>query len=169
MAIVVEDGSGLVNAESFSSIADVTDYLERRNRETAWLALSEAEQEAKLRDTTDYLVNKYRGQWRGWIVSTLQSLPFPRLEVVDEEGRTLTGVPDILIACQCELINLAMSDPFVDVVTASAIKRERDKLDVLESEVEYVGGKSTRPKYVKVHEMIKPLLKTGSGSRLVRG
>ena len=44
MALVVEDGTGLPDAESYVSVADCKSYLDARGR-TAWGQLTEPEQE----------------------------------------------------------------------------------------------------------------------------
>lgn len=165
MAIIVEDGTGLADAETWVDVAAVTTYLTNRNLETAWVAASPAAQEAALRESADYLTQTFRGLWKGTILTSTQVLPFPRENIVDEEGRDVTGVPDQLKNAQIELAALAISTSLVENLTTDSgiIKREKDKIDVIESETEYVGGKRTQPKFVKVERMLYSLLVAGYG------
>ncbi len=67
MAFIVEDGSGIAGANSFSSIAYITNYLTERNRqaENSWSTLAVAVQQAHAIAATDYLESRYRESFGG--------------------------------------------------------------------------------------------------------
>lgn len=88
MAIVVEDGTGLPNAESYISVADATAYHAARGN-AAWAALaSDAVREQMLRQATDFMGQLYRPSWKGYRTNRTQALDWPRnlVYVVDLFG-----------------------------------------------------------------------------------
>lgn len=84
MAIIVEDGSGKSDAESYATVAFCDDYFSKRNI-TTWAALDTATKEANLRKSTEYMVAEYRNRWLGRRVLTTQALDWPRVGVVIQD------------------------------------------------------------------------------------
>lgn len=85
MALIVEDGTGKTNAESFISVADATTYHAARGN-AAWAALaSDTIREQCLRRATDYMEQAYRNRWAGYRVTSTQSLSWPRSWVPMED------------------------------------------------------------------------------------
>lgn len=80
MALVVEDGTGRADAESYCSVATANAYhLARGN--AAWAALaSDTLREQALRNATDYMA-VYRARLAGYRLSSLQALDWPRYMV----------------------------------------------------------------------------------------
>ena len=133
MTLVVEDGTGLSNANAYVSIADCDDYQEVRGR-TTWAALGDAEKEAKIIEATMYLDSTF--YWIGDIASETQALGWPRINAEDKEGRDLDDmVPSQVVNACCELAYLAMSGPLVASISSAAIKRVKAG----SVEVEYAG------------------------------
>ena len=85
MSLVVEDGTGKSDAESFISVADASTYFNARGV-TTWDALDTGEEtvnrEAALRKATDYLTAVYRDRWEGVRYTETQALDWPRQGVV---------------------------------------------------------------------------------------
>jgi hypothetical protein len=81
MPLIVEDGTGKSDAESYISVADATAYhLARGN--AAWAAVaSDTVREQLLRKATDYMEATYRERWAGYRKTSTQSLSWPRYEV----------------------------------------------------------------------------------------
>lgn len=65
MAIIVEDGTGLYEANSYASLGYVRNYLTRRNRTTAWTAATLAEREAAVIAATDYIDRRFGPRFIG--------------------------------------------------------------------------------------------------------
>jgi hypothetical protein len=81
MALIVEDGTGKPDAESYISVADATAYFAARGNET-WAALADdTAREVLLRKATDYMQAAYAGKWAGQRVSAYQALDWPRAYV----------------------------------------------------------------------------------------
>lgn len=65
MTMLVEDGSGVIGANSYAPIAFVTSYLSDRARATDWSAASTADQEAALIAATDYVEARFGSRFKG--------------------------------------------------------------------------------------------------------
>lgn len=85
MALVVEDGSGKADADSYLSVADADALAAERGSPTAWTALTSPAKESALRYATEWLDGKY--VWAGTITYSTQALGWPRTYARDEEGR----------------------------------------------------------------------------------
>ena len=75
MALVVETGAGLANAESYISVADADTYHANRAN-AAWVSVTD--KEAALRKATDYMLQNYRMAWKGVRMTATQALDWPR-------------------------------------------------------------------------------------------
>lgn len=76
--LVVEDGTGLPNADSYLSIASADVYHAAMGN-TDWASVPAALKEAALRRATQYLDTRYN--WRGQPLTTTQALVWPRTSV----------------------------------------------------------------------------------------
>lgn len=81
MALIVEDGTGLPDAEAYISIADADTYFAARGN-AAWAALDTSAKESALRLGADYMEGAYAARWKGCRVSPGQALSWPRDGVV---------------------------------------------------------------------------------------
>lgn len=81
MALLVEDGTQVVGAESFISVADADAYFLARGS-AAWAAIATpGKKEEALRRATDFMEGAYRDRWLGTRVGTRQTLSWPRAYV----------------------------------------------------------------------------------------
>lgn len=76
MAITVEDGTGLITADSFVSVIDADAYHTARGN-TAWAGSDTVKGQALVRATT-YLELKYGLRWAGYRKTSTQALSWPR-------------------------------------------------------------------------------------------
>lgn len=93
MAIVIEDGTGLPNAEAYISVADADAYFAARGN-AAWAALTEAQKEQALRLGADYMGAEYGRRWCGKRLTDTQALDWPR---------GVEGVPEAVKRANAEL------------------------------------------------------------------
>lgn len=93
MALVVEDGTGLADAEAYIAVADADAYHAARGN-AAWAALATEAKEAALRLGADYMGAVYGLRWCGARLTTTQALDWPR----DAEG-----VPAAVVRANAEL------------------------------------------------------------------
>jgi len=93
MALVVEDGTGKADAESYISVADASTYHTARGN-AAWAGLaSDTIREQMLRKATDYMTATYGERWKGVRVGAVQMLDWPRAYVERESVYDVTTVP----------------------------------------------------------------------------
>lgn len=168
MALIVEDGTGKANSESYAATTDADTYWTNR-ADTQWAALSTANKEAALRIATDYMVQTYRMKWRGRRVLNTQALDWPRVGVVLDEAYTpYPGVygyfqisyqivpPEIKSAC----IELA----YRWAVTYAMARLLDDLQPQVQSEsvggisVDYIPGARQTIKYEAVERLLGPFI-----------
>lgn len=130
--LVIEDGSGVLDANSYVTIEETDAFLAERRR-TAWEALDESEKEANIIRAADFLNTAYR--WSGEPLTTEQSMALPT-SVVDFVARSVR-------AAQMLLAYEASQGELAPTTVGSTVTKERKKLDgVGEKEVTYATGSS---------------------------
>ncbi len=133
MALVIEDGSGRADAESYSSVTDCDAYHTARVN-SAWTG-DVAVKEAALREATAFIEDSYRGIWRGVRAKWEQALAWPRFGVIDQDGFHIASdtVPALVKDAVCEAaLRAIQSDLTPDLERGGQIKRQ--KVDVIETE-----------------------------------
>ena len=153
--MVVEDGTGLSNADSFVSVAYADTYFTTRGV-SAWASLTN--KEALLIKATDYIEAVYSEAWKGVTLNDTQSLSFPR--IIDDA----TVYPDRLLKAVCELALKANDgDLLVDVEQRTV----EEKVDVIT--VKYAEYSDQKTQYSFVYGLISPyLLSTGANKKAMR-
>ena len=134
MAFVVEDGTGKSDANSYSTVADFRAYCADRAIDVT--ADTDEAIQGNLVDGTDYVDLSYT--FIGEATTDTQNLQFPRTK--DEEDY---GVPAKVIAATIEMALNARSgiDLFSD--TDKNVTSKREKVGVIETELDYSDSKST--------------------------
>jgi len=183
MSLTVEDGSGLSTADSFVSVADCDAYHVARNN-TTWTGTTTAKEGAIIR-ATDYLCGSYL--WRGFTVSSTQSLCWPRMASEPPYPSTLAGggtiarlvdangwevdtdsVPQVVVNACCELALEALSASLDSAQDRGGrVKRKRVEGVV---EIEYQDGAPPNKTYTSVDKMLKRsgLIKNSNSIRMYR-
>lgn len=159
--LIVEDGSGLDNAESYLSVAEATTYHANFGNEATWAAVgTEATQEAMLRRATSYMQSRYYGMWEGDMLGSTQRLDWPRSSVPTRDGYGAipsNAVPSEVKNACAELALKAFSGELWPDST-QGVKRE--KIGPLE--VEYDPYSPSTPVFNSIDAMLAPLLKMGA-------
>ena len=109
MALIVEDGSGKANAESYVSVADCTAYAAAHG---LTFTGDEPAKEARLRRATQYIDAQYA--FKGEEQTDTQALAWPRTVAI--------GVPREIVSACCELA--CKSGDLWQDVDASAVVSE---------------------------------------------
>jgi hypothetical protein len=129
--LVVEDGSGLADSNSYVSEAEADDYFASHPfYSDNWSDLGEPDRANLLVAATAQLDTLIR--WRGVIKSSTQALGWPRSLVVDDEGRLISDsvVPKKVKIATFEMAVFASrGDPFA---APSSTGVDRVKVDVIE-------------------------------------
>lgn len=114
--MTVEDGTGLVDSNSYVTVAFANDYLASMGV-TAWSALTQDKKEVLLVKATDYVDNTYR--WRGRKSTQEQALQFPRTGCVDDDGNDVVGIPRALQQAVCMSASVLITEESLYAVEES--------------------------------------------------
>lgn len=112
MALIVEDGTGRVDAESYTSVTEANAYHGARGN-AGWTG-SDPVKEAALRRAMTYIEGVYNGRWIGLRAARFgQSLSWPRVGAVDENGWPIAynAVPANLKAAVAEAALSELASP----------------------------------------------------------
>jgi len=173
MALIVEDGSVVLGADSY---LDVADPGFANFGHSAWAAETDtAKKEVALRLATEYLDTAY--VWKGYKTKSTHSLAWPRTSVIVQDGtRTIGGneLPRELTRALMEIAadTLVNGDPSLPTDRGGAIKRRREKTEgVFEEETEYMDAAPTGRRFPRVDRLLSDFSVSGAGSpftKLVR-
>ena len=159
MALVVEDGTGKVNAETYVDETEADTYHAKYGI-TSWASLTSQVKEVLLLKAMRYLL-KYETRWAGVKRTQQQALAWPRSGVVDASGYPIpdNSIPQAVRNAQCELALIASTEDLVPNVDApGAVASETVKLGPIMETKKYLGGKREAKRYTIVEEMLSPLL-----------
>lgn len=174
MPLIVEDGTGMADAESYISVAYADTYFDNRGI-TLWATLLAAEKEQALRRAIDYLGQVYRLRWKGSRVNGTQALDWPRAFVERDDfryaglnGAAVIGgqfyypsneVPEEVKRANAEIAFKAASGDLAPDIGQRTI---REKVDVLEVEYDRYSPQYTQ--YRAVDNLLAPYLTSVGGT-----
>ena len=169
--LVIEDGAGTADANSYISLAYADNYAVNRNY-SDWLSLNEYAKKTAIIKAMDYVDNIFT--WRGRKMSKNQALNFPRLDIVDDDGFDWSGeIPEALKKAICEAAFTVRKQVslYVTKDINGKLKKDRKKADVAEIEKEYFDN--VKIDYTTAYEELDTLLsgliiQKGSSSDIVR-
>jgi hypothetical protein len=125
MTLIVEDGTGLANAESYISVTDADTYHDRRGN-TLWSTMNVTERENCLRRATEFMVGFYGERWKGDKKLGTQALDWPRYNVWLEARIPVlvsdTNIPRVVGNACAELAFRAASGPLSDDQTRGVLE-----------------------------------------------
>lgn len=142
MAFVVEDGTGVSDANSYTDVAFADEYFNDRGI-AEWDGSNE-EKQAALILATDYVELRFGRRWIGEMANPLQGLSWPRVA----EGIPEDEVPVKLQRAVCEYAKRALTaqlapDPEVSAAGASVVT-VREKVGPLEEQFQVLGHGSVK-------------------------
>lgn len=150
--MIVEDGTGKPDANSFASVAFADLYFSARNR-TEWAEIDTDAKEAALILATDYIEATYSQGWKGQKATAAQALSWPRAYVVIDGFDVATNhVPPVLMNAVCELALRANAGPLIEDQAQRVV---REKIDVIETQ--YADASDPQKRYPLVTRMLAPL------------
>lgn len=130
MALIVETGAGVPNAEAYSAMVWLDTYHDSRGR-LAWASAAEATKEAAVRRGTRAIDLLFGGRWPGQrTYGRDQSLAWPRINAITTEGHLLLGtdIPIELQEAAAEAIWLEFNTPGLLIPTGA--DRQKDSVTV---------------------------------------
>ncbi len=139
MALTVEDGTGVVGAESYATIAALDAWWLARSHKAyaaTWAALTTAKKEGSAREAAAYLDARYGVRYRGTRKTSTQGLLWPRVgpdddggeptAVVDVDGFDLPALPTQLLPAMAEVaVRAASTDLAPDVGAEGRVKTHK--------------------------------------------
>jgi len=174
MPLIVEDGTMVEGAESYTTVSWCTTY-HVNNGNAAWANAENDAMEAALRKAARYLDGHYRARLKGYKVNPVsQEMEWPRKGVVVDYSQTFltpdngciptTSIPRRLKEAQCELALRALAG---ELAKDSDISVKREKVDVLETEWAE-GVKKGKISYQVVDHLMSAFVNSSSSSELIR-
>jgi hypothetical protein len=171
MAFIVEDGTGLANANSYASVADTNVYFAERGQ-SAWTGTDEAKEQLLVL-ATDYIELRWGQRLLGVKeFPSVQFLSFPRTGI---DG--YTGIPVCLKRATAEYALLAKSgklapEPVFDV-SGKTVEARRTKVGPIETDISFAktGPGAVAPTfrpYPTADALMRPLLAPSGGNRVIR-
>ena len=158
MALIVEDGTGVANADTFATVAEAQAYATKRGLD---MPADEADVEPLLIKAMDF-IKSVEERFQGVRTFDDQLLPFPRMGVV-LFGNHLpdTTIPDILKEAQCRLAFDAQSIDFFPNASGQEVIEEQ--VGPLKTKYNPTGSSTVQPIPNAALAILEPL--TGGGSR----
>ena len=153
--------AGSATANSYATVAEADAYLAVRGDTATWSALNQAAKENKLQwaaiilDTLDF---------KGSKSTSTQALEWPRYDVTDRNGWTVSGVPVQVKNAQAEMAFQLIANDWTQGL--GPVTNETLKVGSID-----LGRETHRPIPAPVVALLRPFLAVtpGSGGRLVRG
>lgn len=162
--LIIEDGSIVVNANSFATDAEFNSYASLRNFD---LPATQPDRESLLIVAMDYLFSKEQ-ELKGSRVSSAQLLPYPRYGVCANGFNIASdAIPLSLKSAQMELAIQANASALL--VTGETQNLASFNVDGVYSESYFSGGNWTQVRTERADAYLDPLTKNnGSNNMMVR-
>ena len=168
--MVVEDGTGLSNADAYVSVADADIYHASYNGSTDWSGATTAAKEMAIMVATQYIDNTYGSAWKGTRTGSVQSLDWPRAGVQDQNGfvQASDELPNKLkqAAAEVALRHVQGDDIMVDIDEPGTISEETLKAGPVSTTVKYAGGMGQVVQFSIVDALLQHFI--GRAGKLVR-
>lgn len=147
LTFTVEDGTGIVGANSYTTVEYADDYHGLR-RNTTWSGTA-TEKEAVLVKAADYIEGQYGPRFRGEPATT-SGLSFPRVEgsAYYDDGTLILTLPDAVKRAAVEYALLSLDEELYPADIDSGVTSVSKSLGSISESTSYV---STGASAYKVH------------------
>lgn len=165
-SLIVEDGTGKSNADSYDSVANATTYLTAYKNATdlaVWTAASDAEKDRAMRVATRYVDAAYGNRFAGYRVLRTMSLLWPRYGSSDRDGYWIAPnvVPTQVAHATIEMAWHVSNgdDPLAKLdTTATGVASTSVTVGPISESTTYTGGAPSVPTYQSVDRLMASLL-----------
>jgi hypothetical protein len=170
MALIIEDGSIVEDANSYISVAEFKAYHDARGIE--YDTFTDDQIEYAIIKAMDYIHLRWGSKFKGRIKDAAQQLDFPRVRLYDSNGRLVDNIPGKLKDATSEYSMRALTeelipDPAFNTAGLS-LKRTREKIGPIEEETEYnPGSVAIYRKFTKADLLLAEFINSASG--VIRG
>lgn len=171
MPLIVEDGTGVMGANSYATLDVISAYLASHG-----LIDPVPTEEAVLR-AMGFLEGVYAGRWRGVKAHpfAVNALAWPRHRAYDDEGRLIASGSSIPLPLQQALAEAAyreIKEPGVlqpDLDRAGGVSSEMVKVGPITTQTNFAGGGSARALFTAIKDRLRPLLMSRGSRPNMRG
>lgn len=176
MAFTVEDGTQVAGANAYISVADWKAHHDDRGR--VYTTYGDPAIQTAIVKASDYLDKRFGQRFRGVKAGTVQGLQWPRNSAVDNDGRTMTGLPDALLKAAAEYgyLSLTLGTELAPVPTDVAGSISLEKIGPITTAYEAGTKPMTStgnmiqniPEYPEADLWVEQLLIRSTSRRLIR-
>lgn len=172
MALIVETGTGLPNADSYITIAFADTYHRNRGN-TAWTGAKEV----AIRQATEYIDLTFRGLFYGVVKvdglsgTTRQALEWPRRGVYDEDTGAEVSADSVPLGVQkatAEIALVALTGGLYPDASEERVQRRRERAGRVEIETWVDGTEVDQPTMRRAKLYLRPYLALVSAGYLER-
>lgn len=173
MPLVVEDGSGRTDANSYISVEDANKYFQDLPN-AAWGGKTDEQKGAALIRATRFLDGRYGDRWVGVASTGAQALGWPRDDIPDQQGDTQGRfvLPKALLDVTCEVAALyfVVGDKGLDAPQERALVNSVRKVGPITTSLQFDRSATKGTVYPLISRMVRTLIGGGSRNqvRLVR-
>jgi hypothetical protein len=162
MSLIVEDGTGMADAESLCTVTFADTFHSNRGN-TLWATMTTTEKEQALRRFTEHARGRYQGRWKGDRVYSTQALDFPRIGLCVDGFAVLSNIVPVEVQNAWALGAFKAASGDLDPDLTQTVKRKK----VGPIEVEYADNSSQAKRFKAIDQILGPYL-TGMGGANVR-
>jgi len=164
MALVVENGTGLSNANSYVSIAEADAYFV--DTDPTWGLLTDPSKTTHLIKATRFIDGRYRTRFAGVrLRGRTQVLEWPRSGVQDIQGYPLQGVPIEIKNATCESALRDIIGDLIPDVDRGGMERA---VTVGPIKIEYEPGAPGSKTYEVIDNMLSGIMNVSASVRFKR-
>lgn len=170
MSLIVEDGTGKSNADSYVTLAECDAYHVRFGNSgwkiTTGAVSNEAERENAIKKATAFIDARYGNRFKGVRKTAEQALLFPRYGISDNDGYVLENVPLAVKRATCEaaLRILVGIDLMPDLDRGGKIISET----VGPISTTYSSSAPAGTKYEMIESLLRCCLNGGASVKMIR-
>lgn len=161
MALTVEDGTGLTDAEAYLSVADADIYHTAYGDPSNWSSSSTSQKEIALRQASEYMDARYQARWLGIRANSTQRMDWPRINAEDNDGFVLssTSLPiELKDACAIIALKVRDGDTLLSDYYPGRVKNIDESVGPIKDVTEYLGGKSFNLHFALAYQRLGRLL-----------
>jgi len=150
MALIVEDGTVVENANSYITLEYLVNYWALRG--TTFTQDDETLINYIIK-ATQYIDMKYN--FRGCSTEQEQDLSFPRLYLYDREGYLVIGIPKRLMKAVCESAKLLINGTNLFEAEESGVGAKSVTVGPIKTAYSYTNGNSVKKTYNSIASYLK--------------
>lgn len=173
MPLVVEDGTGKANADSYVERSLVSDYWTARADGAFAAAASDDLRDAAIRRATQFIDAQWGDRFKGTRLVEGQALEWPRYGVTTREGWAVSGVPTQIVQATAELAKLALAGPLAGSGAQAPAPSKSSLESLTAGSVSMSFATALKPalevdhadKFYLVGRILRPLLNGGAVNR----